>query len=148
MTSGSSTRGGTSNYAGSSSSASSGKRGTVSTTATSSVANSQLNVDDLNGFSDPIDFETFPRAALRKYKAAYNLSTPSSVTFSGSLLDSSVGKRTYSFKHRNRVSKDELASDVKRHFTSVPVRETDMIAGFIYAAKYQKNAFKLRFPAP
>ncbi|KAK9322826.1 hypothetical protein V1517DRAFT_373491 [Lipomyces orientalis] len=136
---------------------SSGKRGTGTITAVSAAGpvSSSANAvnksgtpltDDPNVLVDPIEFETFPIESLRKYKASYKLSVSSSISTAGTLLNGPIGKKTYSYKHRTRISKDELAGNVERHFSTVPVRETEMIAGFLYSAKHQNNAFRLHFP--
>ncbi|KAK9355719.1 hypothetical protein V1505DRAFT_369037 [Lipomyces doorenjongii] len=136
---------------------SSGKRGAgtasaVSTTGTGSSTSSAVNkpgipqTEDPNIFVDPLEFETFPIESLRMYKTSYKLPVPSSISNAGTLLNGPVGKKTYSYKHRTRISKEELAGNVKRHFSAFPARETEMIAGFLYSAKNQNNSFKLHFP--
>ncbi|KAK9470306.1 uncharacterized protein V1510DRAFT_423390 [Dipodascopsis tothii] len=92
---------------------------------------------------DPLNFDTFPVTALRKYRTSHNLTTPSALSNDGMLLNGSIGKKTWSYKHRTRVPKEELASAVKKHFQAQNVRETDMIAGFLYSVKNQDRALKL-----
>ncbi|ODQ65586.1 hypothetical protein NADFUDRAFT_50872 [Nadsonia fulvescens var. elongata DSM 6958] len=94
---------------------------------------------------DPMDFESLPLDSLRKYKTLYKLSTPSALSHDGFLLNSAVGKKTYSYKHQNRVTKAELAAATKKHFMAQPVRESEIIVDFIYAVKNQDRAFKLQF---
>ncbi|KAK9458143.1 hypothetical protein V1511DRAFT_491857 [Dipodascopsis uninucleata] len=131
------------------------KRGGSSSTnsAANSTSNSHTNTNaSQNATSedvpsqDPLNFESFPVRALRKYKTTYNMPGLSSISEAGALLNGSVGKKTYSYKHRNRISKEELAGNVKKHFTAQTTRETEMIACFLYATNNQKNAFKLHFP--
>lgn len=88
---------------------------------------------------DKVNFETFPDSALRKYRASYSMPDKSSISNLGMLLNGKVGHRTYSYKHRNRITKDELASSIKRHFTAQPAREVEMIAGFFYAVRHQSK---------
>ncbi|KAK9460160.1 uncharacterized protein V1516DRAFT_679088 [Lipomyces oligophaga] len=95
---------------------------------------------------DPVDFSTFPADSLRKYRDTYRLSELSPISQDGMLLNSVVGHRTFSFKHRNRITKDDLAASVKRHFATQSVRETDIIASFIYSVRHQDDTFKLKFP--
>ncbi|KAK9239852.1 hypothetical protein V1525DRAFT_396945 [Lipomyces kononenkoae] len=133
-----------------------GKRGAGAVTAASvgtvqplaATANKPVTpqTEDPNFVIDPVQFEAFPIESLRKYRTFYKLSVPSSISNAGTLLNGPVGKKTFSYKHRTRISKDELASNVKRHFSGSPVRETDMIAGFLYSAKNQNNALRLHFP--
>ncbi|KAK9447760.1 uncharacterized protein V1518DRAFT_420346 [Limtongia smithiae] len=94
---------------------------------------------------DPINFEKFPDSALRKYRTHYGLPEKSNISGPGMLLNGSAGKRTFSYKHRTRITKDELAGAVKRHFAAQPTRETDMIVAFLYSARNQDKEFKLRF---
>lgn len=44
-----------------------------------------------------------------------------------------------------RLAKSEVATEVKRHFLSQPVKDTDVIVDFIYSAKRQDRAFKMQF---
>jgi hypothetical protein len=59
------------------------------------------------------------------------------MTLSGYMLDGSVGKRTVSYKTCKRVPKSEVVMQVKRHFLTQTIRETDVIVDFIYSVKRQ-----------
>ncbi|KAK9466173.1 hypothetical protein V1512DRAFT_24522 [Lipomyces arxii] len=117
-----------------------------STAVPASIAGTMNNntEDALN--VDPVNFETFPVSALRKYRTTYRLNLPSALSFEGELLKSAAGKKTYSYKHTNRIGKEELAGNIKRHFTALPARDSEMIAAFLYTTKHQDKAFKLKFP--
>jgi hypothetical protein len=96
------------------------------------------------GFShtvDPMDFETLPLSALRKYRIKNKLAIRSPLSLNGYLLDSSIGKKTISYRNRTRASKYEIASQVKKHFVNQPVRETETIVDFVYAIKRQGMYF-------
>lgn len=110
---------------------------------TNSNSNSTTNFQPVK--PDPLNFETMPLETLRKYKQYHKLSCPSAASWSGYLLNSTVGRKTHSFKSSGRVSKQELASSVKKHFMSQNVRESDTIVEFIYSVKHQDEAFKLQF---
>ncbi|CCH41936.1 Transcriptional regulatory protein [Wickerhamomyces ciferrii] len=95
--------------------------------------------------ADPLDFDSFPDEALRKYRDHYGLPVKSSLTTNGYLLASEIGKKTYSFKSRDRVTKPDLANAVKKHFSTQTVKESEIITNFIYKANNQDKAFKLNF---
>ncbi|CAN6621674.1 hypothetical protein TRVA0_008S02608 [Trichomonascus vanleenenianus] len=103
------------------------------------------NKDLLDVHVDPLDFESLPIEALRKYRLQNKLSTPSAESHPGWMLHCPLGKRTASQRTTNRVSKKELAAAVKKHFVAQSVRESDTIVDFIYSVKRQDDAFKLQF---
>ncbi len=92
---------------------------------------------------DPLNFESLPDITLRKYRDHYNLPAKSSLSTDGYLLASEIGKKSYSYKNRDRVTKPELASAVKKHFMSQTVKESEIITNFIYKVNNQDKAFKL-----
>lgn len=94
---------------------------------------------------DPMDFESLPDESLRKYRDQYNLPVKSSLSQEGFLLTSEIGKKSLSYKSRDRVTKAELAENVKKHFLSQPVRESEIITNFLYKVNNQDKAFKLDF---
>ncbi|KAK7206579.1 hypothetical protein BZA70DRAFT_274596 [Myxozyma melibiosi] len=136
--------------------AASGKRGAAATGTAAAIAAANAGaatanaagVDEAGVPIDPVNFDTFPDDALRKYRASYSMPDKSSISNLGMLLNGKVGQRTYSYKHRNRITKEELAGAVKRHFIAQPAREVEMIAGFFYAVRHQNETLKLKFPLP
>ncbi len=88
---------------------------------------------------DPMDFESLPLSSLRKARDLYGLNTPSCHSFEGELLNSKIGKKTYSYKNNKdaRVSKKELADDVKKYVMEQPIRETEVIVNFLYAVHHK-----------
>ena len=97
---------------------------------------------------DPMDFETLPIKTLREYKDLYHLPLEDALTMNGYMLESETGKKTWSYKHKNRVTKPTLAAAVKKHFVSQPVKESEIITNFLYKANNQDKAFKLNFKSP
>ncbi|VVT56845.1 uncharacterized protein SAPINGB_P005332 [Magnusiomyces paraingens] len=94
------------------------------------------------------EIEDLPVDALRRYKAAYKIPQLGAQSFNGYLLNSAVGRKTWSYrigKSNNRVPKATLAQAVRRNFGNHSVRESDVIVDFIYSVKTQENAFKCRF---
>ncbi|KAH3669022.1 hypothetical protein WICMUC_005121 [Wickerhamomyces mucosus] len=95
--------------------------------------------------SDPMDFDSFPNEVLRKYRDHYRLPVKSSLTVDGFLLESEIGKKSSSYKNKNRIRKDELANAVKKHFNSQTVKESEVLTHFLYKVNNQDKAFKLSF---
>ncbi|CUM65302.1 uncharacterized protein PRCAT00002937001 [Priceomyces carsonii] len=96
---------------------------------------------------DPLDFYSFDCKTLDKYVRTYGLNLPPTMTIDGDILQSDIGKKTYSYKHsnKNRVSKLEQSNNVKKHFMNLPCRENEIITNFLYKANNQDTEFKLKF---
>ncbi|SCU89071.1 LAME_0E02124g1_1 [Lachancea meyersii CBS 8951] len=100
---------------------------------------------------DPVDFEAYSDDFLRRYKDHFQLPLEDNLSLRGYLLGSKLGQKTYSYKRNEkgvpdaRVTKKKLASEVKKHFTSYNVKETECIPAFIYKVKNQKKRFKMEF---
>jgi len=92
---------------------------------------------------EPLDFDSLPNKTLRKYRDHYNIPVKSSLSTDGYLLASEIGKKSYSYKNKDRVSKPELSSAVKKHFLNQTVKESEIITNFIYKVNNQDKAFKL-----
>lgn len=101
--------------------------------------------------TNPVNFEDYSDKFLRNYKDHFNLNLPDNMTFRGYLLGSKLGSKTYSFernkigKNDARIHKKDLSNEVKRHFDSVNIKETDCIPQFIYKVKNQKKKFRMEF---
>ncbi|SCV01802.1 LANO_0F13608g1_1 [Lachancea nothofagi CBS 11611] len=99
----------------------------------------------------PVDFEAYSDEFLRRYKDHFQLPLEDNLSLQGYILGSKLGEKTYSFKRNEtgvpgaRVTKKRLASEVKKHFTSYNVKETECIPAFIYKVKNQKKRFKMEF---
>jgi histone deacetylase complex subunit SAP30 len=94
---------------------------------------------------DPLDFETLPDSVLRKYKDHYNLNKKSSLSQEGYLLGSELGRKTQSYKNKDRIAKPELASAVEKHFMAQHPKESEIVTNFLYKVNNQDKAFKLSF---
>lgn len=97
--------------------------------------------------SDPLDFERFPTQALRSYRDKHLAlhGVPESMTTRGYMLESRIGEKSFSYKHKNRISKPQLADLAKRHFLSTNVKESEVITSFLYKVKNQEKSFRLHF---
>lgn len=97
---------------------------------------------------DPLDFSSLSEDSLRRYNRKYDLQLPEIQSLNDNILQSELGKRSSSAKKAARVqkiSKQELASSVQKHFMAVNVRENEILAGFLYKVKNQNRDFKLSF---
>ncbi|QLG73543.1 hypothetical protein HG535_0F00530 [Zygotorulaspora mrakii] len=108
------------------------------------------NHPDLTPKPTPIDFESYPDQFLRQYKERFKLKIEDNMTIQGYLLGSQLGAKTCSYKknaqsHDRRVHKKELATEVKKHFTSYGIKEAECIPQFIYKVKNQKKKFRMEF---
>ncbi|RKP30895.1 hypothetical protein METBISCDRAFT_30583 [Metschnikowia bicuspidata] len=97
---------------------------------------------------DPLDFSTLSDKALRCYNKKYDLRLPEIQSFNDNILQSELGKKSCSAKKTQRVekiSKQDMAASVQKHFLTVNVRENEILAGFLYKVKHQNKDFKLNF---
>lgn len=95
-----------------------------------------------------LDFHAFSEETLHKYQRKYNLNLPEVQTLNENILQSEIGKKTYSHKKSaqgNKISKPELANTLQKHFTLMNVRENEVITSFLYRVKNQDKEFKLTF---
>lgn len=128
----------------SSSSSTSGNTGT--TAGSNGNYSSSGNVPQFNSLAASAEIEELPTKVLRQYKLDYRIPVYSAQSFNGYLLNSSVGRKTHTFKKvKNRVKKQDLVKAVKRNFATQNVRESEVVVNFIYAVKTQNQAFKYRF---
>lgn len=97
----------------------------------------------------PLDFDAFDDATLIKYTNKHNLLLPHPVSINSDILNSEIGKKTYSKRSKSGskdgISKPELASHLKNHFLNLPCKENEIISSFLYKVKHQDNEFKLTF---
>lgn len=97
----------------------------------------------------PLDFESFDDETLIKYTNKHNLLLPHPVSINSDILNSEIGKKTYSKRSKNAskngISKPELANHLKNHFLNLPCKENEIIPSFLYKVKHQDNEFKLTF---
>lgn len=114
--------------------------------SSSSSSSSSGNVPQFNSLAASAEIEELPTRVLRQYKLDYRIPIYSAQSFNGYLLNSSIGRKTHTFKKvKNRVKKQELVKAVKRNFANQNVRESEVVVNFIYAVKTQNQAFKYRF---
>lgn len=99
----------------------------------------------------PLDFEAYSSDFLRRYKDRHQLSVKDNMTLQGYLLGSKLGMHTESQKKNklslpdSRITKKELAGEVKRHFMANSVKEAECIPTFIYKVKNSRKKFRMEF---
>lgn len=100
---------------------------------------------------DPHEFEHYSDEFLRKYCDRYGLDCPDNMTLAGYLLGSALGSKTQSWRKNKpgqpgaRVTKQEVALAVKKHFATQSVREADCIPQFLYKIKNRGRRFRMEF---
>lgn len=94
---------------------------------------------------DLVGIDDLPVSVLRKYRQVHNLASvvPSALSHNGYLLKNNkpLGVKTFTGKHTTRVSKQELAAVVKKHFNQQTVRESEVVVDFIYSVNKQGMVF-------
>ncbi|KAK5167079.1 uncharacterized protein LTR77_007809 [Saxophila tyrrhenica] len=91
-----------------------------------------------------------PLQLLNTYRVAHNLPSPAAFTspLSQALLTNpGIGRQSPSMarkKEKRRVSKDQLALSVRKHFNSAAVNEIDVAAGLFYKVHNKEKAFRMR----
>lgn len=95
---------------------------------------------------NPLDFLSLDEDSLHRYSLKYGLSLPKIQSINDNILQSEIGKKTYSSKKASldsRISKPEYASHVHKHFMAAPCRENEIVANFLYKVKNEDKDFKL-----
>jgi hypothetical protein len=90
-----------------------------------------------------MSWNSAPLTLLDTYRTAYNLPTPSAFTSiqrQALLTNPGIGRHSPTRarqKDKRRVSKDQLALAVRKHFNSAAVNEIDVVVEVIYRVKNQ-----------
>lgn len=90
-----------------------------------------------------MQWNTAPRELLNTYRVAHTLPTPaafSSPLNQALLTNPGIGRQSPVMarkKEKRRVSQDQLALAVRKHFNGAAVNETDVIAELVYKVKNQ-----------
>jgi len=93
-------------------------------------------------------WDDIPLSVLHRYRQAYHLPVPSaSAPYRHTVLSSTIGKKTPS-RVQSRISRDALATAVRKNFNAQPIQENEVIVNFLYSVKNQDKKFRLRFPPP
>lgn len=93
-------------------------------------------------------WDDVPLSVLHNYRYAYRLPVPSaSSSFRHIVLSSAIGKKTPSrARGSGRISREALATTVRKNFNAQPIQENEVIVNFLYSIKNQDKKFRFRFP--
>lgn len=84
-----------------------------------------------------MNWSDVPLPVLHKYRHAYRINCPSASPFyAHMILGQGVGKRAPS-RTKGRISRESLATAVRKNFNAQPISEADVIVGFLYSVKNQ-----------
>jgi histone deacetylase complex subunit SAP30 len=84
-------------------------------------------------------WDDIPITVLHNYRQAYRLPVPSaSSSFRHIVLSGGIGKKTPSrARGGGRISRDALATAVRKNFNAQPIQENEVIVNFLYSVKNQ-----------
>ena len=88
-------------------------------------------------------WQTAPLSLLNSYRVSHNLSTPAAFTTplrQALLANSGIGRQSPTMarkKEKRRVSKEQLALQVRKHFNGAAVSEIDVVVDMMYKIKNQ-----------
>ena len=87
-----------------------------------------------------MSWETASRGLLHAYRGAHQLETPAAFTSARAraLLTRGIGRRSPTMaqaRERRRVSREQLALAVRKHFNGQGVGEGEVIGEFVYRVK-------------
>lgn len=95
---------------------------------------------------NPLDFLSLDTTALHKYSHKNALNLPRIQSVNEDILQSDIGKKTFSSKKAaltSKITKPEFASHVHKHFMAAPCRENEIVANFLYKVRNGTKDFKL-----
>lgn len=90
-----------------------------------------------------MSWHTAPRSLLNSYRVAHGLATPAAFTSplnQARLTTSSIGAQSPTMarkKDKRRVSKEQLALAVRKHFNGAAVNEIDVVVELVYKIRNQ-----------
>lgn len=97
-----------------------------------------------------MSWNTTPLSLLNTYRVSHHLSTPAAFTSPlnhALLANPGIGRQSPTMarrKEKRRVSKDQLATNVRKHFNGAAVNEIDVVVELVYKSKNKDKAFRMR----
>ncbi|KAB2576752.1 hypothetical protein DIS24_g6299 [Lasiodiplodia hormozganensis] len=90
---------------------------------------------------------------LQDYRSSHRLEAPSAFKnpLGHAILGRGIGKYSPTMvrkKNERRISKEQLATAVRKNFNALAVSESEVIVDLLYKVKMQDKTFRLRFPPP
>ncbi|KAK5138203.1 hypothetical protein LTR08_004898 [Meristemomyces frigidus] len=95
-------------------------------------------------------WNTVPIDILNTYRLAHTLPTPaafSSPLNQARLTNPGIGRQSPTMarrKEKRRISKEQLATAVRKNFNSAAVNEIDVVVDLVYKVKHKDKAFRMR----
>jgi hypothetical protein len=86
-------------------------------------------------------WSTSPLSLLNTYRVSHHLSTPAAFTSplnQALLVNPGIGRQSPTMarrKDKRRVSKDQLATNVRKHFNGAAVNEIDVVVELVYKSR-------------
>lgn len=86
-------------------------------------------------------WNTSPLSLLNTYRVSHHLSTPAAFTSplnQALLVNPGIGRQSPTMarrKDKRRVSKDQLATNVRKHFNGAAVNEIDVVVELVYKSR-------------
>lgn len=96
-----------------------------------------------------MSWNTTPLSLLNTYRVSHHLSTPAAFTSPlnhALLANPGIGRQSPTMarrKDKRRVSKDQLATNVRKHFNGAAVNEIDVVVELVYKSKNKGEDMKL-----
>ncbi|GME59132.1 putative mitochondrial chaperone [Neofusicoccum parvum] len=105
------------------------------------------------GSSGGISWVSEDLSLLQEYRASHRLEAPSAFKnpLGHAILGSGIGKYSPTMarkKNERRISKEQLATAVRKNFNALAVSESEVIVDLLYKVKMQDKTFRMRFPPP
>jgi hypothetical protein len=88
-----------------------------------------------------MSWNTTPLSLLNTYRVSHNLSTPAAFTSplnQALLVNPGIGRQSPTMarrKDKRRVSKEQLATNVRKHFNGAAVNEIDVVVELVYKSR-------------
>lgn len=95
-----------------------------------------------------MSWNTTPLSLLNTYRVSHHLSTPAAFTSPlnhALLANPGIGRQSPTMarrKDKRRVSKDQLATNVRKHFNGAAVNEIDVVVELVYKSKNKGKALR------
>jgi transcription elongation factor Elf1 len=86
-------------------------------------------------------WSTTPLSLLNTYRVSHNLSTPAAFTSplnQALLVNPGIGRQSPTMarrKDKRRVSREQLATNVRKHFNGAAVNEIDVVVELVYKSR-------------
>lgn len=101
-----------------------------------------------------MSWNTTPLSLLNTYRVSHHLSTPAAFTspLNQALLSNpGIGRQSPTMarrKDKRRVSKEQLATNVRKHFNGAAVNEIDVVVELVYKSRNKGKAESPGLPYP